>query len=349
MIIRYNRYDAQYKIKILIILVPMMLVALLNYDNPDYITYITLYEIYYPKSIFYGSQELGFAFLNQIAISYGLSFQTFRNIVLMVSFFVFVIALYRFAKKECVSCASLLLAYGFMSYISNVIQLRQFLANSICFFALTFLDKKNKKRKVIFIALIFIASFIHISTIIYLLFLLVVNNLDRKFLRNISLTLATFTMAFGQFFYQYGQSLFGFLMTIGIRENMEESDALIRSLDFRIIIVFLIAAIISFLCERDYYTSEKQNDYISRINIFFPFFIALATLHTSGGRFLHVLNLIWIIDLSRRIKYFDTKYKQIYIISIVILVFLFGVSFWIPGTTNFNHSTLTIFKYNYLF
>lgn len=349
MVIRINRNDIQYRIKVLLILIPMMLIALLNYNNPDYISYITLYERYYPQNIFYGSQEIGFVYLNKLAISFGLPFHTFRNIVLIISYTLFVFALYKFAKRENVSCAIVLLAYLFMSYISDVIQIRQFLANSICFVALTFLYEKSRKHTIFFIGLVVASSFIHISTIVYLIFVLVAINKDRKFLRNTSLILSITTIVFGGILYRYSDFIFGFLMRSGIRAKIDEADALVRTFNIRTVLVFVIAMYISILCEKDNFIGEKADDYISRINIFFPFFVALTTLHNSGGRFLHVLCLIWVIDLIRRIKSPELKYKNLYLFSVLLVIFFLGVSFWIPGTGNFTHSTITIFKYNYLF
>lgn len=137
-------------------------IVVLNKNNPDYITYQWMYES--------GMKvEKGWKFLEDVAKNFGLDYDSFKSVVVMVSFILIEVGLIKLHVNENI----VLSMYAVYPFAMDAIQLRNLLATSIFVYAYHFLINDTKRGKYIYAFLVIISATIHSLFPIFLLLLLI--------------------------------------------------------------------------------------------------------------------------------------------------------------------------------
>ncbi len=344
MIIRINREKNGQKLFALMLMIFMGILLLGNYYNADYRTYEDLYDRYYANNWYY-NQEIGYIILNKISIGIGLSFFEFKNILLSIAFIMIFVAIKRMSSEVKYNSIPILCLYFFSGFLSDIIQIRMYLAGGLIIFGLSYLYEKKLKNIMLFSILLCLGITIHISTIVYAVFYSILFIRKTKHMRKAIAIAALFMAIGGNLFINKISELLLLLSDTGIRDVGDFE--LGNYFTAKFLILLIISLFLAWLFENDGYY-KNVNDYISKINLFFPAFVVIACFNASGGRFLRVVSIFYYIDILRRINNGKTKYKYLYLVMLLLIAVLIGGTYWVPGTTTFEQITMPIFKYNYL-
>lgn len=139
-----------------------------NSSAPDYLSYFNDY-IQMQTSGISSFNDIGFVFLEKFFINLNLNFSCFRLFIIVLSFFL----VYNGLKRYEVNFHYILSVYMIYQCFMDTMQIRNFLATSIFIYASQYLFISNKKNRIKYLLLIFIASSIHSSLIFYSIFILI--------------------------------------------------------------------------------------------------------------------------------------------------------------------------------
>lgn len=136
------------------------------------------------------SVDFGFHILERIGSTIGLSYRSFRMILSAIS----ILLISSTVKKYSDQINFVLFFYFIYSIFMDTVQFRNFVAFSIIIYSIRFLVEKKGRYNFKFIIGVLIASSIHISNIVYLIFLIIpkINKIKIYFILFISLYLIAF-------------------------------------------------------------------------------------------------------------------------------------------------------------
>ena len=165
-----------------VMMLPVFIVSLsiligLTYDVPDYgpyeryfylAQYINFEDFDETTSQYYRvTNDMGYMFLNALGFSVGFTYPEFRFVSTLLCIIVIAAVVYRLTKN----IALVLVMYLIYPFIMDVCQVRNFIAETLLLTATYFLTCDGKKRYLLFLVLIILATFIHKSFILYLPFI----------------------------------------------------------------------------------------------------------------------------------------------------------------------------------
>lgn len=150
-----------------LLLLTMIIIASITIELPDMQNYYWLYR----GDL--ANVEAGFIFLMRLASEYGLTLETFRTIIFIISFFLLWISLERLKLNKNLSLG----LYSMFAYNLDVIQMRNLLASTIVLFSLTFLILENKYGVLKYCFGLILASSIHSISAVYFILLFSVKKL----------------------------------------------------------------------------------------------------------------------------------------------------------------------------
>lgn len=142
----------------------VFIVMALNFQNPDTHSYILIYE--HPAT---AQEEFGFRMLCSIFNKLGFSYDAFHFIVVTIGLLFLLAGAIKISGKFNRHIGYIMALYMLCPMMNDVVLLRSFLAGCIVIFAISYLVKKERGK---FVAYILVASTIHISALLYLLFLI---------------------------------------------------------------------------------------------------------------------------------------------------------------------------------
>lgn len=153
----------------------LLLVILMgtNTNNPDYFVYKDYFNL--TRSI----NDFGFMFLIRLFNSLNISYEHFRLILAFIGLLLINITV----KKSTNNNSLFYLLYFIYPFFIDVVQIRNFIAYAIVLYAITYLIEGTKNGKTKFAALVLIASSIHLTSVIYLVFLFIEKIKKPNFLR----------------------------------------------------------------------------------------------------------------------------------------------------------------------
>lgn len=134
-----------------------------NTRNPDYYNYRLMFML--KKSTI----EFGFTSLIYLFRSIGLNYHAFRLFLTILGF----VLIHHTVKKVTDRPSFFYILYMIYPFFLDAVQIRNFVAMAILIFAFPFLMKTDVKSKFYYILLIFLATSMHIMSLVYLLFLLI--------------------------------------------------------------------------------------------------------------------------------------------------------------------------------
>jgi len=153
-----------------------------NYFNMDFSNYYTAY-LSSDGALSSRNMETGFRYIMYLSNSLGLSMNSFRLVIGFFGFTLIINTIKRYSNYPNY-VLSLYLIYPF---INDVIQIRSFLAASIVIFSIRYLIENKKWNLFKYVLSIFIASSIHVSSLFYLVLILV------RFLKSKNIFVIVFT------------------------------------------------------------------------------------------------------------------------------------------------------------
>lgn len=125
------------------------------------------YEYIYNNNNLIGAERTssGWAYLSNIGLKFGLTYQQFKCVIAIICFVLIMITIHYFLRKNYNLIWSLYLIYP---ALMDIIQIRFFLAISIMIFSMIFLSQRNIKSFIIFTLLFISAVTIHTSVAFYI-------------------------------------------------------------------------------------------------------------------------------------------------------------------------------------
>ncbi len=198
---------------------------------------------------------------------------------------------------------------------------RQMIAVSIIFFALTLLNEKKYKQYILYVV---IASMFHISAIIAIFFILI-KTTTRK---NVKLSIVT-VFCLSVFIVFFGSDILNLLpdfIKIQYNSYIRNTDKMINLLYFMDIVpIFLIVAV-PILIYIGYYRKSDKYDLYCTIGICVLPFLILGYNISYFQRVLYYIDIIQIVTVPLLIRQIRVI-KQRFFIAFLVIVF-FGFYFW---------------------
>ncbi|PKM90622.1 MAG: hypothetical protein CVU85_00245 [Firmicutes bacterium HGW-Firmicutes-10] len=169
-----------------------------DYYNMDFENYYTAY-LSSANQISPRNMEIGFKIVMYISNLLGLSLNSFRFIIGLFGFSLIFITIKKYSSYPNY-VLSLYLIYPF---INDVIQIRNFIAASIVIFSIRYLLEDKKGNLLKYALFVFLASLFHISSLFYLVLILVKYLKTRHFLNLILIVLPTLIILAYTSFYPF--------------------------------------------------------------------------------------------------------------------------------------------------
>lgn len=161
----------------LLLVLVVWILCCLNYNNIDYHNYVEAYNAYGNNDVYqsYYQMEKGFVILCKIFFSLGFSFFEFR-IVFMTVYLIFLV---KFIKRFSCDPRGVLILFMIYPFLTVYVQIRNAMAVGIVLYALKYLYEDRKRGNIKFIICVLLATLIHTTAIVYLLFVWA-NKISRK-------------------------------------------------------------------------------------------------------------------------------------------------------------------------
>lgn len=329
----------------LIISLLLAVIAICNYQNNDFTGYETQYNNIQLLPDYYGD-TVGYRLLVYLAQYINLSFIQFRNLLL-------IIGLYLTYKSVCAISEFPSLILGILipfPYFYNIVQFRFFFASSIAVYALVKLKNKFNNRKCVieYIIVILLCSLIHKSIYFFLIYILLVMNINLIKKVCISITCIGFILAISGFVPLIANVLIGSLKATAYFEKQQGLGAVLA-----VLVVVINIIILNLLYNQVIRTQQSSYVQNSRdiIKIGFctlPLSILLWFDVSSIFRLYRcMLLLFYSYDLNVvTIKKISIK-DRFLILFIILIWFIFIMMF---GFTmhNFAETFTDIIQYNYI-
>jgi len=296
----------------------------LNTKTVDREQYEMFYE-YAKVGINYPGVEIGYSLFERLCCFFNMSYQSFFCVYSLVALFLIASSVRTYAKSKALL---VLIVFMFFPLFHIFVAQRNFMAFAIMTYAVRYLLADNTfKNNIKYVALIFIASLFHVSSIIYLSFLL--TRLSYKYTKIIVYFFVVTIMLFLLFENSIKEVLVAYIPKLS-HYFVDESGTRFATKVFLIIYFFaklFLASLI--LC---YLDSEKK--VFMQISILISFMLPLGMVNMNFLRYEYntiVFFLIAILDMRKPngqslekyniVKFFSVVF---YLISGFILLYLFS-------------------------
>lgn len=150
------------------VLVLIWIIFAFSTENPDY----HIYENWYRITRFQGlidRFEVGFSAFMLLCNKLGLSYQQFLMLLSAVGLILIADSLLDYCRYPTLA----LILYAFYPLLFDIVQIRNFLGEALIFFALRYLKEYNLKNFISYVVFCIGASLFHITSLFYLVFLIV--------------------------------------------------------------------------------------------------------------------------------------------------------------------------------
>lgn len=324
-------------------------ISVFSYDVTDYANYLSYYHKV-QNGIDTSSIEVGYKFINLVLSCLGFDFQIARGIIITFSMLLFIFAF----KKIGGSPNFVSTCFTLYPLFIDIIQLRTLLATAVLTIGIVYF--LNEKKYITYIIYVLIASSIHISFGLYLIFILNEKFLLKKRQKNVAMT----TGALGCLVFFLANRQLPFLNIIlsllGKQEKYSMWLTLSGKLGFLIFVTLVLLSIIIMkkISENTVYKREYVN-LVYRLNIISIWFIPFTMLASTFGRL--ISNLCLINYLAWQAQYFDMmdagvkrgkipKYRLTVYLCIVMYIFIW---IWFEIIPEFDTRIMPFFQNNYIF
>ena len=294
-----------------------------NTDNADYAAYAKWYMLTGSG----GRQdrfEIGYTLFMVYANKLGLNFQQFLMIYSGIGIFLIAQSLYRYCNYP--SFAMLL--YFLYPFFFDIVQIRNFMAEAIIFFALRYLEKFNIKNLAIFLLLVLLACTFHKTAIVSLMYLF-------GYFKDYTLTLrislyVTLAGILIFLFIPLGK-ITTLLMDFVAVEYLEEGSSIGKVMGYVMISIVIICAIYYFYYRKNRKSRMEEKNFLIFIVPVLIFFCVLIGLSSQAYRFFRNMMLIVYVailnigvEINGKIIKFNSYQLFLTVVAIGVAIFLFG-------------------------
>lgn len=327
------------KSKIICILLFVFMFTLSGWNtwNGDYDAYE---QLYHNSILLAGEYELGYVLINTIFNILGLEYQTFLQVM-----YAFVLCIFAYAAVKYSKYPALYSAFYFIIFILEYVFLRNYLSHALLLFAFLMVIKEVRFYKLWFIVLVIIASTMHSTAIVWLIFLFVIGR-NTKIL-NVKRSLLFFSvLVLGSFFLLLPVlSVLGGNYASKIQAYLYE-DGLTTVFFVHPLIVLLVYNYFKIVLNKGTAPKEIRKLYylIINVNIVSLVYLSLYIHIPYFARFLRFLFAFDILFMLNAFNYVAIKRAKInMILTFCLIVFALGVLFY--GSTH-HFATYPLFKNN---
>lgn len=327
----------------LILLIYMFWICVNTHDTLDYDTYYRAY--YLGRNIF----EPGFSLLCNLGVKLGLEFDSFRSIIIAISFLLSFFALKRLNINRNIAFS----LYAITSMTLDFIQLRNLFAFAIVLFSLPWLFESNvnyRFGKIKYLIGVFIAISIHTVSIIYLLCLLYGHEGKKYRKHKLLSTIFIFTL-FGSALMKTSPSLFNLVVRYVFSFNEQKGAAYtLSSLQWGFILFWLpelIFIAISFYIKRRYEKEEGDSKLEATANRFLWINICIACafpLCIININFFRIFRNFAIINYGLLLLLIGLPKGKHRISFILLFIANIVLLFWLNYSTNIEDTFWVFFK-----
>lgn len=323
------------KNNILILLLSVGVFSLIwagNIAGPDIENYLTQYK--YPTSrLTSGGIEIVYNYLIYIFSTKNVDFYVFRFIISFVS----LTAIFLFSTKIEANPHKLLIFYALSQFFLDGVQIRNFLALPFFVLAGVTLIKGERRWKIKFACLILIASLIHVSFLIYLIFLLVPEK-DLSYKRLIKIHGAVAVILCVVFFFekQYLGIIIDLISSIDLTRATNYSQVSTKMGSLIIVLLQLAGIGVSYF---SYHKIQKLNDTngnmdclerrlhrILWINILAIYLLPFSMIQLTFYRLIRNLILFNFSSVLISIRYYPRKFRYKFWIVLFVYLLLWQIS-----------------------
>lgn len=357
------------KIQSYIILVFLWLLFAFSYGNADYDIHLRRYTQY---QVLNSQTEWLYNKLMLIFNHFGFSYQEFLIILSAFVLLVFFI----FVKKHTKNVAGVLALYMIYPFCMDVTMVRYTLAISIVYIGLDHLFESKKWWGAKYIACVLIASLIHLSAVVCLIFLLP-KFVDLKKLSKLMILLTIGITAFSSLLTVFVDKLASIsFLNIGTKLSIVLNAANLKY-NFSNVMVYMSKMLLILICtliiyyiqyrwikRNKVFENNKENEEINFFNLALGMNITIFPLIGLLGFSVDLFRIQLSLSLVNYVafaQYFDIRdklnlRKETYKISITtceivvgtVFIALIGLYLWVLSSTNFSSVFRALFENNIL-
>ena len=327
------------KSKLICILLFVFMFTLSGWNtwNGDYDAYGRLY---YSSILLADEYEPGYVFINTVFNVSGMEYQTFLKVIYGSVLFIFAYAAIKYSRYP-----ALYSALYFIIFILEYVFLRNYLSHALLLIAFIMVIKEVRFYKLWFVLLVIIASTIHSTAIVWLLFFFAINqtvkilNPEKSILFFSILTLASYLLFLPVL------SILGESYLSKIQAYLYE-DGLTTVFFIHPLIVFLVYNYFKIVLNKGVVPQEFKKIYylVINVNIISLMYLSLYIHIPYFSRFLRFLFAFDILFMLSAFNYVAIKRaKMNMILTFCLIVFALVVLFY--GSTH-HFATYPLFKNN---
>lgn len=322
-----------------LIFIFMFTLAGWNTWNGDYDAYERLY---YNSILMTNEYEPGYILINNVSNMLGIKYQFFLQII-----YGFVLSIFAYASIKYSKYPALYSAIYFMIFILEYVFLRNYLSHAILLVAFIVVIKEVRLYKLWFFVLVMIASTMHSTAIIWLLFFFAIKQ-DEKILNLKKSMLFFSTLAIGSYFFLIPiLSVLGGSYSDKIQAYLYE-DSLTTVFFIHPLIVFLVYNYFKIVLNREVVPRNFRKIYclVANVNIISLVYLSLYIHIPYFARFLRFLFAFDILFMISAFYYIKTKRSEMNMtLTLCLIIFALIVMFY--GSTH-HFATYPLFKNNSL-
>lgn len=340
-----NTKDTVHGICYVVVLMFIYILFAFSTSNPDYNVYRNWY-IKTGNSGLVDRFEIGFSLLMLFGNIVGLSYQQFIMVVAAIGLLLIGVSLKEYCKRPTVA----LILYALYPLMFDIVQIRNFLAGAIIFFALRYLKNFNYKNVLLYLFFCLLACTFHITSVFYIFYMAAYFRDYKKAMKIVSIVFLFMLLGYLIFH----NILLKIVSLFGNAGYIEAGSSINKVLGYGIFAV--LAILIMYMFHFNKYKIKKSNNgYIDKIIPILLICCMAISITSQAYRFFRNMSLIvYIVFLNNGVQINRRKMKINYICMLnSFFAILFSVFFFMrqisPWAPMYERLTKTIIESNLFF
>jgi hypothetical protein len=283
-----------------------------NTGNADY----NIYKNWYITTCSNGLQyrfEIGFSMSMLIGAKLGLLYNQWLMIYSAIGIIMVGKSFYDYCNYPCIA----VVMYFFYPYFFDVVQIRNFMAMAITFFALRFLKKFNIKNVITYIGFVLLAMLFHVTAFFAFAYMLVYVEKSVNVVKIVSFVIATFCIIY----FISPTTINKLLLFFGNEVYLEQGSSLIKLLGYGLWAVIALVLSVIYDCQQNNGKETNESYYfLIKIMPILCLTVLLIGLSWQTYRFFrNIMPILYVVFINNGIKVLGRKirFKQIELINII--------------------------------
>lgn len=337
--------DRIHRISYILVLIFVYIIFAFSTNNPDY----NVYRNWYIRTGNFGLMdrfEIGFSLLMLLGNIMGLNYQQFIMVVAAIGLLLIGVSLQDYCKYPTIA----LILYTLYPLLFDIVQIRNFLAGAVIFFALRYLKKFDRKNVILYLLFLLLACSFHITSVFYILYMAAYFKDYKKVLKIVGISFLI--MLFGYVaFHTIILKIVGLFGDIGY---IEAGSSIKKVLGYGLFSILAIVMMYVYHFDR-YKINRNNNGYIDKVIPILLFCCLAISITSQAYRFFRNMSLIvYIVFLNNGVQIYKRKMKINYICMLnSFFAFLFSAFFFMrqisPWSPMYERLTKTILESNLFF